>query len=62
MTSLKAEAQKEGLLLLTCGSYGNVLRIMLPLTASNALIDEGMDIIEGILLKLTAGAGVVQLA
>ncbi|MCA8369539.1 4-aminobutyrate--2-oxoglutarate transaminase [Burkholderia contaminans] len=62
VTSLKAEAQKEGLLLLTCGSYGNVLRIMLPLTASNALIDEGMDIIEGILLKLTAGAGVVQLA
>ncbi|RKR31294.1 MULTISPECIES: 4-aminobutyrate--2-oxoglutarate transaminase [Paraburkholderia] len=54
--ALKAEAFDRGLLLLTCGSYGNVLRIMLPLTVSDAIVDEGIDIIERILLELTAGA------
>jgi 4-aminobutyrate aminotransferase len=44
--ALKAEAAKRGLLLLTCGTYGNVLRIMVPLTVSDALIDEGLGIIE----------------
>ena len=45
-TALKDEAAKRGLLLLTCGIYGNVLRVMIPLTISDALLDEGMDIIE----------------
>ena len=39
------EAAKRGLILLSCGSYGNVIRIMVPLTASDALLDEGLDII-----------------
>lgn len=59
--ALKAEAFKQGLLLLTCGSYGNVLRIMLPLTVSNALVDEGLDIIERALLQVTAGNEAAQL-
>jgi 4-aminobutyrate aminotransferase/(S)-3-amino-2-methylpropionate transaminase len=40
------EANKRGLILLSCGSYGNVIRILVPLTASNALLDEGLAIIE----------------
>ena len=44
--ALKAEAAKRGLLLLNCGVYGNVLRLMLPLTISDALLDEGMAILE----------------
>lgn len=55
--ALKAEAFKQGLLLLTCGSYGNVLSIMLPLTVSNQLADGGLDIIERVLLQLTAEEG-----
>ncbi len=47
--ALKAEAAKRGLLLLTCGIYGNVLRIMIPLTVSDALIDEGLDVLEAAL-------------
>ena len=39
------EAAKRGLILLSCGSYGNVIRIMVPLTASDALLDEGLGII-----------------
>ena len=41
-----AKAQENGLILLTCGVYGNVLRILVPLTASDKLVDEGLDIIE----------------
>src|SRR5690606_35865071 len=36
----------NGLILLACGVYGNVIRFLMPLTASAALIDEGMDILE----------------
>jgi 4-aminobutyrate aminotransferase/(S)-3-amino-2-methylpropionate transaminase len=39
-------AQENGLILLSCGVYGNVLRILVPLTASDQIIDEGLDIIE----------------
>lgn len=41
---ITAEATARGLILLTCGSYGNVIRILVPLTASDALLDEGLDI------------------
>ena len=47
--TLKAEAAKRGLLLLNCGSYGNVLRLMLPLTIPEKVLDEGMDILEAAL-------------
>ncbi|MBK1712878.1 4-aminobutyrate--2-oxoglutarate transaminase [Rubrivivax gelatinosus] len=40
-----AEAAARGLILLSCGSYGNVVRILVPLTASDELVDEGLAII-----------------
>jgi 4-aminobutyrate aminotransferase len=40
---LKA-ASERGLILLSCGIYGNVVRFLVPLTASDALVREGMDI------------------
>jgi 4-aminobutyrate aminotransferase len=40
---LKA-ANERGLILLSCGSYANVIRFLVPLTASDALVNEGMDI------------------
>lgn len=47
--TLKTESAKRGLLILNCGVYGNVLRVMVPLTISDALLDEGLQIIEDIL-------------
>ena len=44
--ALKAEAFKRGLLILNCGTYGNVLRLMLPLTIPDAVLDEGLAILE----------------
>lgn len=43
---LCSEATKLGLILLSCGTYGNVVRILVPLTASDAIVDEGLDILE----------------
>ena len=41
-----AKAREKGLILLSCGTYGNVLRILVPLTAEDALLDKGLAIIE----------------
>ena len=43
--ALATEAGKRGLIILTCGTYGNVVRILVPLTASDAVLDEGLGII-----------------
>jgi 4-aminobutyrate aminotransferase/(S)-3-amino-2-methylpropionate transaminase len=47
--ALASEATQRGLILLTCGTYGNVVRILVPLTASDAIVNEGLDIIEACL-------------
>ena len=54
--ALAAEATKRGLILLTCGTYGNVVRILVPLTASDAVLDEGVAIIAASLDSLQASA------
>ena len=40
-----AEAARRGLILLSCGTYGNVIRILVPLTASDELLQEGLTIL-----------------
>ena len=44
--SVVAHALQRGLILLACGMHGNALRIMVPLTASDAIINEGLAIFE----------------
>jgi 4-aminobutyrate aminotransferase/(S)-3-amino-2-methylpropionate transaminase len=53
--SLVAKAYDNGLVLLSCGVNGNVIRFLPALTISDELIDEGLDILESCLAKL-AGA------
>jgi 4-aminobutyrate aminotransferase/(S)-3-amino-2-methylpropionate transaminase len=48
------EATQRGLILLSCGTYGNVIRILVPLTASDAVVDEGLAIIEASLAAVQA--------
>ena len=43
--ALVTRARELGLILLSCGSYANVVRILVPVTASDALIDEGLDLL-----------------
>ncbi|MGB5563977.1 MAG: aminotransferase class III-fold pyridoxal phosphate-dependent enzyme, partial [Sedimenticolaceae bacterium] len=47
-------AAERGLILLSCGMYGNTVRILVPITGSDEIIDEGLDIIQGCLDTLTA--------
>ena len=44
--AVRAEALKRGLVLLTCGVYGNVVRFLAPITIEDAIFSEGMDILE----------------
>ncbi len=41
-----AEAARNGLILLSCGVRGNVIRLLPPLTISDELIEESMDLLE----------------
>lgn len=41
-----ARAMEAGLVLLSCGAIGETVRILVPLTASDDIIDEGLDAIE----------------
>ncbi|NVN12104.1 4-aminobutyrate--2-oxoglutarate transaminase, partial [Nguyenibacter vanlangensis] len=41
-----SRAAELGLIVLSCGVQGETVRILVPLTASDALIDEGMGILE----------------
>jgi 4-aminobutyrate aminotransferase/(S)-3-amino-2-methylpropionate transaminase len=54
--ALTAKAMDNGLVLLSCGLYGNVIRIMVPITASDAIVDEGLDIIERSLEEVVENA------
>ena len=42
-------------MLLSCGLYANVIRILVPLTASDALLDEGLALL-GAALAAAKGA------
>ncbi|WP_043354303.1 4-aminobutyrate--2-oxoglutarate transaminase [Cupriavidus basilensis] len=44
-------ALERGLLLLSCGVYGNVVRFLFPLTIPDAVMDEGLGILEAALLQ-----------
>ncbi|MBC7479759.1 MAG: 4-aminobutyrate--2-oxoglutarate transaminase [Pseudorhodobacter sp.] len=43
---VRLEAQKRGLILLTCGVYGNVVRFLAPITIPDAHFNEAMVILE----------------
>jgi len=43
----------EGVVVLTCGTYGNVLRFLPPLVMPDHLLDEGLSVVE----KAVAGLG-----
>jgi 4-aminobutyrate aminotransferase/(S)-3-amino-2-methylpropionate transaminase len=39
-------AHENGLILLSCGVTASTIRILVPLTASDAILDEGLAILE----------------
>ena len=49
--ALMKVANENGLILLSCGTYGNVIRFLVPLTASDEVVRDGMDIFEASLTE-----------
>lgn len=45
-------AMEHGLLLVTAGTYGNVIRLLVPLVVTDEQMHEGMDVIEAALTEL----------
>ena len=46
---VQQKALQRGLLLLTCGVYGNVLRFLFPLTIEDPVFEEALDILDSVL-------------
>jgi 4-aminobutyrate aminotransferase/(S)-3-amino-2-methylpropionate transaminase len=44
--AVSAACHREGLITLTCGTFGNVLRFLPPLVIGEPLLVEGLDILE----------------
>ncbi|HWJ07358.1 MAG TPA: 4-aminobutyrate--2-oxoglutarate transaminase [Steroidobacteraceae bacterium] len=51
--ALVKHAGGKGLVLLSCGLYGNVIRFLAPLTASEEIVAEGLEIVVDSLRELT---------
>ncbi len=51
---VQAAALARGLLLLTCGVYGNVIRYLFPLTIEDAVFDEGLAVLDAALAEVLA--------
>ena len=51
-------AEKNGLVLLSCGIFANTIRILVPLTATDSLINEGLDILEKSLREVATQADI----
>ena len=43
---ITAAARERGLVLLSCGMYGNVIRILVPLTIDDELLERGLGLLE----------------
>jgi 4-aminobutyrate aminotransferase len=53
--SVTSAARDRGLVLLSCGIYGNVIRILVPLMIDDALLERGLDLLEESLGDARAG-------
>lgn len=49
---LSVAAHAAGVIVLTCGMFGNIIRLLPPLTISDELLAEGIDILGGLLAEL----------
>lgn len=55
-------AARRGLVILSCGIHANVIRFLAPLTIEDALLEEGLGILEAALEEVTASAGLERRA
>ena len=49
--SVVAQCAEDGVITLSCGTYGNVVRLLPPLVIEQSLLDEGLDLLVGVLRR-----------
>ena len=52
---VRVAALNKGLLLLSCGTYANVIRFLFPLTIQDNVFEEGLAILESVLIEAAKG-------
>jgi len=57
--ALVQAAARHGLVILSCGVYGNVIRFLAPLTIPDQILEEGLSKLEAALTEVTAAASQV---
>ena len=55
-TAVTTTAREKGLVLLSCGLYGNVIRILVPLVVSDADLNRGLELLEESLVDASSRA------
>jgi 4-aminobutyrate aminotransferase/(S)-3-amino-2-methylpropionate transaminase len=45
-------AHAAGVIVLTCGMFGNIIRLLPPLAITDELLTEGVDVLTGLLADL----------
>ncbi|TDX26187.1 4-aminobutyrate aminotransferase/(S)-3-amino-2-methylpropionate transaminase [Modicisalibacter xianhensis] len=58
--ALCKRAREKGLILLSCGLYGNSIRFLMPVTIEDDILEEGLGIIEEALKELVESKGTVN--
>jgi 4-aminobutyrate aminotransferase / (S)-3-amino-2-methylpropionate transaminase / 5-aminovalerate transaminase len=51
-TEVARYCHRNGMIVLTCGTFGNVLRLLPPLVIGQALLTEGLDILADAFTRL----------
>jgi 4-aminobutyrate aminotransferase len=51
---VREKALTKGLILLTCGVYGNVIRFLSPITIQDGVFSEALDILEASMIEASA--------
>jgi 4-aminobutyrate aminotransferase/(S)-3-amino-2-methylpropionate transaminase len=53
MSAIGRRCLEQGVLVLTAGTYGNVVRLLPPITIDEALLDDGLDVLDDAIGTLT---------
>ncbi|MCU1633462.1 MAG: gabT [Micrococcaceae bacterium] len=53
--AIAAQCLREGVIILTCGTYGNVIRLLPPLVITDALLADGLDVLERAIRTVNGG-------
>jgi 4-aminobutyrate aminotransferase/(S)-3-amino-2-methylpropionate transaminase len=53
MAAIGRTCLENGVIVLTAGTYGNVVRLLPPITIDDGLLDEGLDVLDEALATAT---------